>query len=187
MADIITPDRLRWVWLDLEMTGLNVDRDFILEISTLITDGNLNLIARGPTIVIYQDETTLKLMDAWCWEQHTKSKLVDEVRVSPYSTLQAEQETLNFLKMYCKERQAILCGSSIWQDRVFLMRHMPSIHNFLHYRMIDVSSIKAVARAWYPTNPLFTLPKRETHRAQADVDDSIMQLQQLREHFWIPQ
>lgn len=140
------------VWLDLEMTGLNVDTDVILEIASIITDPDLNVIAMGPHLVINQPDTILESMNDWCKKEHTKSGLVQAVKQSTVTTLQAEQETLKFIKEHCKVHTALLSGNSIWQDRAFLRGYMPLIINYLHYKMIDVTSMAEMVSGWYPND-----------------------------------
>ena len=183
MAKNDTPGNL--VWLDLEMTGLNISTDVILEIATVITDGNLNLIAQGPSFIIQQPEEKLAAMGKWCQEQHGKTGLIEAVRNSTTTLLHAEQETFNFIKQYCPIHTGVLTGNSVWQDRVFLDKYMPRITSHLHYRIVDVSTIKELARRWYPHNKNTEYKKSDTHRALSDVYESIQELKHYRKYFFV--
>lgn len=174
----------RFVWIDLEMTGLNPDRDVILEIATIVTDGQLNIIAQGPDIVISQPDARLCAMDEWCTRIHTKTGLYAKVQSSDTTVEQAETQTLAFLREHCEENKCQLAGNSVWMDRVFMMRYMPRLYDFLHYRTIDVSTIKELASAWYPHDPQLKFAKKNTHRALEDIKESIEELKHYREHFF---
>ena len=139
-----------WVWCDLEMTGLDPDQHHIIEIATLLTDSELNVLAEGPCLVIHQCETKMKDLDPWIIKHHGDSGLLDAVKHSSISQEEATRQTLAFIQQYCKDGQSPLCGNSIGTDRMFLAKHMPEIENHLHYRNIDVSSIKILHDAWYP-------------------------------------
>ena len=172
------------VWIDLEMTGLETDRHVIIEIATLITDGDLNIIAEGPTIAIHATDQELGEMDAWCVENHGKSGLTDRVKASTIDVATAQQMTLDFIKEHVPQRSAPLAGNSVWQDRRFLERYMPEIDNYLHYRIVDVSSIKELIKRWYP--PSYNPPaKRNTHRALDDIIESIEELRYYREKIFV--
>lgn len=175
------------LWLDLEMTGLNPDRDVILEIATLVTNNELNIIARGPQIAIHHSEEILEMMDTWNTDQHTKSGLIDEVRKAALNTRDAEVETLEFVRKYCKPQTAPLCGNSIYQDRAFLRKWMAELNAFTHYRLIDVSTIKELVRRWFPTNPhaFFDKEKIAAHRAMKDVEAAIEELLFYKKYFFI--
>lgn len=170
------------VWIDLEMSGLDPDTCEILEIATLVTDGQLELLAEGPDIVIHQPDPVLDRMDAWCTRQHGQSGLTAQVRASTTSLAEAEARTLEFLRAYCSPGKSPLCGNSIGHDRRFIVRYMPALAEFLHYRSIDVSSVKELARRWYPDLP--THPKGETHRALDDIRESIQELRHYRKHIF---
>lgn len=172
------------VWLDLEMTGLNPDTDVILEIATIITDPDLNIIALGPHLVINQPTAILDTMNDWCKEHHAKSGLVQAVKQSSVNTLQAEQETLDFIKEHCKPQTGLLSGNSIWSDRVFLQAYMPLILQYLHYKMIDVTSIAEMASGWYPKDPNREFKKQDGHRALPDILESIEELKHIRKYFF---
>jgi oligoribonuclease len=174
----------RLVWIDLEMTGLDADDHVILEIATIITDGDLDIIATGPSLVIHQPEDELAKMDAWCVKHHGESGLTKRVRESDISNEQAENETLAFIKEHVDEGKAPLCGNSIWQDRRFLAKHMPKLEGYLHYRIVDVSSIKELVRRWYPVEMQASI-KRSSHRALDDIKESINELRYYREHIFV--
>lgn len=174
----------RLIWIDLEMSGLDPDKDKILEIATLITDNNLNIIAKGPNLVINQPAEIINTMDEWNTEQHGSTGLSKQVLNSKISITQAEKDTLEFLKIYCVSEKAPLCGSSIGQDKAFLYRYMPKIYSFLNYRIIDVSSIKEVVKRWYPESSKTKFKKKDSHRALDDIYESIEELRYYREHFF---
>jgi len=173
------------VWIDLEMTGLNPEKDTILEIATVITNNNLEIVATGPALVIHHTDEALSKMDEWCIKQHALSGLVSAVRASTVSLEEAYKATLEFLKLHVKEHQAPICGNSIWQDRIFLKKHMPAIDKFLNYRIIDVSSVKETIGRWYPENPKARFFKPENHRALEDTMNSIQELRHYRSNFFI--
>jgi oligoribonuclease len=173
------------IWMDLEMTGLNPEIDTILEIATIITDNNLNTLATGPSLIIHQPESSLALMDNWVRTQHTKTGLVDAVQKSSITVHDAAEQTLEFIKDHCELRAGILAGNSIWQDRNFLVKYMPQITNYLHYRLVDVSSIKDVIQRWYPTSPYVRFKKPDNHRALEDVQESIKELAHYKTHFFV--
>ncbi|MDX8406413.1 MAG: oligoribonuclease [Mariprofundus sp.] len=170
------------VWMDLEMTGLEPDHDLIIEIATIVTDANLNVIAEGPSIVIHQPEDLLEGMDEWNTTHHGESGLTAKVRASQISMGEAEQTTLDFLRKHISDGASPLCGNSVHQDRRFLVRYMPKLENFVHYRNIDVSTIKELARRWYPEDkaPI----KHAEHQALSDVRESINELIWYRQHIF---
>jgi oligoribonuclease len=173
----------RLIWLDLEMTGLDPDSDVILEIATVVTDEALELVAEGPNIAIHQSEEVLKGMDEWSKHQHERSGLLARVRESSYTCKQAEEKTLEFLSAYCGKEESPLCGNSVLKDREFVMRHMPKLEDFLHYRNIDVSTIKELVRRWYPDVPAYT--KQKLHLALQDIRESIGELRYYRERVFL--
>ncbi|MBA2653798.1 MAG: oligoribonuclease [Gammaproteobacteria bacterium] len=175
------PDSL--IWLDLEMTGLDPEHDRIIEIATVVTDPQLNVIAEGPVLAIHQAEDLLKNMDDWNTHQHNKSGLVDRVRQSPITERQAEEKTLEFLSQYVMAGKSPMCGNSICQDRRFIYKLMPKLAVFFHYRNLDVSSIKILAQHWAPSI-LNNFTKESTHLALQDIYDSIAELRYYREHFF---
>lgn len=170
----------RLVWIDLEMTGLDPDRDSIIEIATLVTDEQLNILAEGPVIAVHQPEAVLAGMDEWNQRQHGSSGLIARVRASTQDLRAAELATLEFLKQWVAPRSSPMCGNSICQDRRFLARHMPELEAFFHYRNLDVSTLKELARRWYPDVPKFE--KADAHLALADIRASLDELRYYREH-----
>jgi oligoribonuclease len=173
-------------WIDLEMTGLDPQQNAIIEIATLITDNDLQLVAEGPEIIVHASDGHLGRMIDIVRDMHTKSGLVEKVRRSPTNLLDAELETLAFLKQWCKPRSAPICGNSIWCDRMFLKLQMPQIDAFLHYRTIDVSSFKEVATRWNVASIGGAPRKSDTHRALDDIKESIEQLRHYRERWLAP-
>jgi len=172
------------VWIDLEMSGLDPDTCEILEIATIITDGDLNLLAEGPDIVVHQPDPVLDAMDAWCTRQHGVSGLTAQVKASTIPLAQAEARTLEFIRQHCPAGKSPLCGNSIGHDRRFLIKHMPTLAEYLHYRSVDVTSVKELARRWYPELP--APQKGETHRALDDIRESIAELRYYRQHIFRP-
>ena len=173
------------VWIDLEMTGLSPEKDKILEIAAVITDNDLNIIEKGPCIVVHQDDSVLALMNEWVAKQHAKSGLIDEVKSSKIMLEQAEQLTVEFLKKYCDAGESPLCGNSICTDRAFMRIYMPRIVDFLHYRMIDVTAIKEIILRWYPGNSTAEYTKKDAHRALPDILESIDELNHYRKNFFV--
>lgn len=172
------------VWMDLEMTGLDPNQHAICEIATLVTDADLNIVAEGPCLVIHLDEETLAAMDPWCVEHHGASGLTDRIKSSEIDNDEAQRLTLEFLKEHVAERKAPLCGNSIWQDRRFLERYMPEVEAYLHYRMVDVSSIKELVYRWYPPHMRMN-PKGTAHRALDDIKESIAELRFYRDNIFV--
>lgn len=168
------------VWLDLEMTGLNPDKDRILEIATIVTNNNLDIIAEGPVFAIYQHTELLKTMDHWNTLHHTASGLIERVKKSNITESQAETKTLDFLKDYVPPKKSPLCGNSICQDRRFLHHYMPNLNKFFHYRHLDVSTLKILVQRWAPQ--IMTPIKESQHIALQDIRDSIEELRYYREH-----
>ena len=170
------------IWIDLEMTGLDTFNDVIIEIATVVTDKDLNVLAEGPVIAIHQPEATLAKMDDWNQKQHGGSGLIKRVQASTLSEADAEQATLAFLKQYVPAGASPMCGNSICQDRRFLARQMPELERFFHYRNLDVSTLKELANRWKP-GLAAGFKKESQHLALADVHDSIDELKYYREHF----
>ncbi len=168
------------IWIDLEMTGLDTDRDYIIEIATIITDQDLNILAEGPMIAIHQPNDILEAMDEWNTNQHGNSGLTERVQQSAYTVEQAEQATLEFLKQYVPEGASPMCGNTICQDRRFMHRLMPELERFFHYRHLDVSTIKELAERWAPDLPKYL--KSGNHLAMDDIIDSIEELKYFREN-----
>ena len=167
------------IWIDLEMTGLNPDTDRIIEIATIVTDKDLNVLAEGPVIAVHQSDELLAGMDEWNTTQHTGSGLVDRVRASSHDEKQAEEETIAFLEQYVDRGMSPMCGNSICQDRRFLWRTMPRLESFFHYRNLDVSTLKELARRWKPA-ALEGVRKEGRHLAMDDIRDSIRELAHYR-------
>jgi len=172
------------IWIDLEMTGLNPDKDVILEIVSMVTDARLNIIEEGPSFIIHQPDEVLTGMNEWSKEQHALSGLTNAVRSSTTSVEQAEKETLAFLRKHCIPETSPLCGNSVWQDRAFMRKYMPHLVAFFHYRLIDVSSFKEIVTRWYPDSPHAEFEKKDAHRALDDTRESIEELRHYRKYFF---
>ncbi len=173
------------VWIDLEMTGLDPERDVILEIASIVTDDNLQLIEDGPSLIINHDDEVLNRMNDEVKEMHIKSGLTKKVQQSTVSIQDAELQTYEFIKKHSGAEPSPLCGNSVWQDRIFLTRYMPRIIDLLHYRIIDVSTIKELVNRWYPHDPDVLFNKQETHRALQDIRESIDELKHYRRYFFV--
>jgi oligoribonuclease len=173
------------VWVDCEMTGLDPDRDVLLEIAVIITNYDLEVVARGPVLAIKASKAKLEGMNAWNRRTHKRSGLLERIRKDGVPVAAAEDEVLKFVKRYCYARTAPLCGNSIGQDKRFLAKYMPRFHEFLHYKVIDVSSIKLLATEWYG-GKYPSPPKRELHQALADIEESIDELRHYRDTVFIP-
>ncbi|MBS62462.1 oligoribonuclease [Salinisphaera sp.] len=168
------------IWIDLEMTGLDPETDRIIEIATLVTDKDLNVLAEGPVRAIRQDEALLEGMDAWNTRQHNQSGLVARVRASDVDEAEAQRETIEFLAEYVPQGASPMCGNSICQDRRFLARYMPELEAFFHYRHIDVSTLKELAKRWAP-EAAKGFKKQSSHLAMDDIRDSLAELAYYRE------
>lgn len=176
-----TADRL--IWIDLEMTGLDPEHDVIIEVATIVTDQQLNILAEGPVIAVHHSDAVLARMDDWNVRTHTGSGLVARVQASSDDTARAEQRTLEFLQQWCTSGSSPICGNSICQDRRFLARYMPTLEAFFHYRNLDVSTVKQLAKYWAP-EVAAGVKKQGTHTALADIRESIDELQHYRAHFF---
>ncbi|MBH9309903.1 oligoribonuclease [Pseudomonas aeruginosa] len=170
------------IWIDLEMTGLDPDRDVIIEMATIVTDSDLNTLAEGPVIAIHQPEEILAGMDEWNTRQHGQSGRTLRVRESTVSMAEAEAQTLAFLEQWVPKRSSPICGNSICQDRRFLYRHMPRLEGYFHYRTLDVSTLKELAARWAP-QVRESFKKGNTHLALDDIRESIAELRHYRDHF----
>lgn len=166
------------VWMDLEMTGLSVETESIIEIATVVTDGDLNILAQGPNLAIRVPDELLEGMDEWNTTHHHNSGLVERIKQEGVSLAEAEEATLAFLSAWVEPNTAPLCGNSIWNDRRFLEKEMPRLLDFLHYRMVDVSTVKELAQRWYPGLPRY--PKKGAHLALDDTLESIEELRYFR-------
>jgi oligoribonuclease len=183
----MTPKTDNLIWIDLEMTGLDTTQDKIIEIATIITTSDLEIIEEGPVFAIFQAESILINMDDWNKRQHKGSGLIERVRTSKISEEEAEKQTLEFIMMHVPPNKSPMCGNSICQDRRFLARCMPALERYFHYRNLDISTIKELAYRW---NPSITegLKKKAKHLALEDIRDSIEELRHYREHFFrLPQ
>ncbi|MFB9886512.1 oligoribonuclease [Balneatrix alpica] len=174
------------VWMDLEMTGLNPDVDRILELAVIITDQDLNVVVEGPVWAVHQPPEVLAAMDEWCTRTHGESGLTARVEASRISEAQLEQELLAFLQQHVTQGSSPLCGNSIWQDRRFIAKYLPQVDTWLHYRLIDVSTLKELAKRWQPQLPA-GFKKTGAHLALADIQESIAELRYYRQNWLLPQ
>jgi oligoribonuclease len=177
-------DAKNLVWIDLEMTGLDPEKDSVLQIATVVTDSELGIVAEGPVIEIRHSLEELERMDPWCVQHHAASGLARRCAESRFTVGEAEALTLEFVRRYCPEGRAPLCGNSVHQDRRFLARYMPRLNAYFHYRIIDVSSVKELVQRWYPREP--GVAKRKTHLALEDIRDSIQELAEYRKRYFKP-
>lgn len=179
------PNKNYLIWLDLEMTGLNPDRDHILEIATVVTNAQLETVAEGPVFAIHQSDAVLEMMDEWNTKQHTKSGLVARVKASNVTVEHVQAETIEFLMHHVPASKSPMCGNSICQDRRFLFRWMPKLEQYFHYRNLDVSTVKILARHWSPDIAKNIKNKKESqHVALQDIYDSIAELKYYQENFF---
>ena len=176
-------DKKHLIWIDLEMTGLDTLNDTIIEIATIVTDSELNILAEGPVFAIHTPDIVLNSMDDWNTRQHGQSGLIDRIRRSNVTMAQAESETIAFLSKYVESGRSPMCGNSICQDRRFLARQMPTLERFFHYRNLDVSTVKELAYHWRP-DILSSFEKKGSHLALDDIRDSIRELRHYKEHFF---
>ena len=175
-------DKKHLIWIDLEMTGLDTLNDTIIEIATIVTDSELNILAEGPVFAIHTPDIVLNSMDDWNTRQHGQSGLIDRIRRSNVTMAQAESETIAFLSKYVESGRSPMCGNSICQDRRFLARQMPTLERFFHYRNLDVSTVKELAYRWRP-DILSSFEKKGNHLALDDIRDSIRELRHYKAHF----
>lgn len=178
----MTDKRNNLIWIDLEMTGLSPENDRIIEIATIVTDSQLNVLAEGPVLAVHQSDELLDGMDEWNTEHHNNSGLVKRVQESRISEMQAQAQTIDFLKEYVEPGMSPMCGNSICQDRRFLANYMQELEAFFHYRNLDVSTLKELARRWKP-EILEGFRKEGKHLALDDIRESIAELKYYREHF----
>ncbi|ASQ45037.1 oligoribonuclease [Legionella clemsonensis] len=170
------------VWIDLEMTGLDPEKDRIIEIATIVTDSQLTILAEGPVLAIHQDEALIAGMDEWNTKQHNQSGLVKRVRESTVDEAEAQRQTIDFLKSYVDKGKSPMCGNSICQDRRFLYKYMPELAAYFHYRNLDVSTLKELVKRWRP-QLMNGVTKESKHLALDDIKDSIVELAYYRQHF----
>lgn len=176
-------DKKNLIWIDLEMTGLDTQHDTIIEIATIVTDSELNILAEGPVFAIKTSDRILNGMDDWNTRQHGQSGLIDRIRRSTVTLEQAESETIAFLSKYVEAGRSPMCGNSVCQDRRFMARQMPNLEKFFHYRNLDVSSVKELAYRWRP-DILASFEKKGSHLALDDIRDSIRELRHYKQHFF---
>ena len=170
------------IWIDMEMSGLNPDIDRVLEVAVVVTDSQLNTVAEAPVLVVHQPDALLDAMDTWNSATHAKSGLVERVRASTVTAAAAEKQMIAFLGLHVSSGSSPMCGSSVHQDRRFLARHMPALESYFHYRNLDVSTLKELARRWRP-QLVAGFTKHGRHEALADIYESIAELRYYREHF----
>ncbi len=175
----------RLVWVDMEMSGLQPETDRILEIAMIVTDGDLNIVAEGPVLVVHQEDAVLNRMDAWNKGTHGKSGLIDKVKASTLTEVDVEAACLAFLKQHVKSSISPMCGNTIHQDRRFMNRYMPKLEAYFHYRNIDVSTIKELCKRWQPEIAK-GFSKQQAHTALADIIESVEELRYYREKLFIP-
>ena len=178
----MTQNAINLIWIDLEMTGLDTQNDVIIEIATIVTDAELNILAEGPILAIHQSDEILAGMDEWNTKQHGGSGLTERVRKSKINEAEAERQTIEFLREYVPSNTSPMCGNSICQDRRFLARCMPELEDYFHYRNLDVSTLKELAKRWAPEVTKGVV-KNGSHLAMDDIKDSIEELKHYREHF----
>ncbi|KMN77176.1 oligoribonuclease [Chromobacterium alkanivorans] len=178
----MTQDQMNLIWLDMEMTGLNPETDRIIEVAMIVTDSQLNVVAESPVLVIHQPDEVLNGMDDWNKNTHGKSGLIEKVKASTLAEAEAEQILLDFMAQYVPPRITPMCGNTIHQDRRFMVRWMPRLEEYFHYRNLDVSTLKELCKRWKPEVARGVV-KRGKHEALADILESIEELRYYREHF----
>ncbi len=176
------PNEMNLVWIDMEMTGLNPARDWVIELAAIVTDAELNVLAEGQVFTIHQTDQILDGMDAWNKGTHGRSGLIDRVKASTTTEEQASVQMIDFLRAYVPAGKSPMCGNSICQDRRFMARHMPTLEDFFHYRNIDVSTLKELCRRWKP-ELIAGFKKHQLHTALADIRESVEELRYYRQHF----
>lgn len=175
-------DSTNLIWIDLEMTGLDPDTDLIIEIATIITDKELNIIAEGPVLAVHQPDEAIAAMDDWNQKHHGQSGLIDRIKASTIDDAEAERQTIEFLEKWVPANKSPICGNSICQDRRFLYRYMPKLEDYFHYRNLDVSTLKELANRWAPELQK-GFKKKSVHKALDDIIESIDEMKYYREHF----
>ena len=175
-------DQNHLIWMDLEMTGLDPEKERIIEMAVIVTDSQLNVIAEGPVLVVHQPDSLLDAMDEWNKNTHGKSGLIDKVKASTLSEEAAEAQLIEFISQYVPKNASPLCGNSIHQDRRFLVKYMPKLEDYLHYRNLDISTLKELCKRWKPA-VYGQFQKSGKHEALADIYESIDELKFYREHF----
>ena len=175
-------DASNLVWLDLEMTGLDADKERIIEAAMIVTDTNLNILAQSPMWVVHQSDALLAAMDEWNTATHTRTGLVERVKVSDLSEAEAEAQMLAFMSQYVPEKTSPMCGNSVHQDRRFMQKYMPQLEAYFHYRNLDVSTLKELAKRWHPEVAKGVV-KKGAHQALADIEESIEEMRYYRDHF----
>ncbi|MEE6076400.1 oligoribonuclease [Avibacterium paragallinarum] len=175
-------DKQNLIWIDLEMTGLDPEKERIIEIATIVTDKDLNILAEGPVLAIHQPDSLLAKMSAWCQKTHSENGLIERVKQSKLTERAAELQTLDFLKKWVPKGASPICGNSVAQDKRFLFKYMPELADYFHYRHLDVSTLKELASRWNP-EILKGFHKKNTHLALDDIRESIAELAYYREHF----
>jgi oligoribonuclease len=181
-APLAKPNEMNLVWVDMEMTGLEPDTDRIIEVAVVVTDMHLNVLAEGPVFAIHQSDETLDKMDNWNKGTHGKSGLIDRVKASTVTEEEAQEKLIAWLKQYVPANKSPMCGNTICQDRRFMVRGMPKLEAFFHYRNLDVSTLKELCRRWKP-ELASGFKKHQKHTAMADIIESIEELKYYREHF----
>ena len=183
LREIAMPhDAAHLIWIDLEMTGLKPETDRIIEVALVVTDGDLNTVAEAPVWAVHQDDAALEAMDSWNKGTHGRSGLIDRVKASAYTETDVEAAALAFLREHVPAKASPMCGNSICQDRRFLARWMPTLEDYFHYRNLDVSTLKELARRWKP-ELMKGIPKEGKHEALADIHESIAEMKYYRENF----
>ncbi|UOO88335.1 oligoribonuclease [Vitreoscilla massiliensis] len=175
-------DASNLVWLDLEMTGLDADKERIIEAAMIVTDTNLNILAQSPVLVVHQSDALLAAMDEWNTATHTRTGLVERVKASTLSEADVEAQLLAFMAEYVPEKASPMCGNSVHQDRRFMQKYMPKLEAYFHYRNLDVSTLKELAKRWHPEVAKGVV-KKGAHQALADIEESIEEMRHYRDHF----